>query len=188
MRPRPSEGWGCEIVSRPDMSFSDLAFSDVVVVGGRRVTPAGRGVVARGVAARGVVAGVVAAAVWQATDPVLKRAFGTPYADAELLGPFITRGPLEPLADLVTHCAGGAAFGYLFARLGGRTVRHGVAAALAENTLLWPAMAIVDRVHPKVRNGSWPPLLRNRRAFAQATAGHAFFGVLLGALSRRRDD
>ncbi|HET7145591.1 MAG TPA: hypothetical protein VFI10_00210 [Gaiellaceae bacterium] len=129
---------------------------------------------------KGAVTGALAAAVWQATDSVFKRAFGTPYSDAELLGPFITRGRHEWLANLVTHSAGGAAFGYAFERLGGRGVKAGVVAALTENTLLWPAMAVIDRIHPKVRDGEWPRLAANPRAFAQATAGHAWFGVLLG--------
>ena len=129
---------------------------------------------------RGALAGAAAAAVWQASDPLLKRVFGTPYADAELLGPFVTRGPLEPLANLVTHAAGGALFGHLFERFGGRSARAGAIAAVVENSVLWPGVAIFDRIHPKRRDGSWPPLARSPRAFASATAGHALFGALLG--------
>ena len=136
---------------------------------------------------RGALAGVAAAAAWQACDPLLKRAFGTLYADAELLGPFITRVPLEPLANLVAHAAGGAVFGHLFERFGGRSVRAGVTAAIVENSVLWPGVAIFDRIHPKRRDGTWPPLVRSPRAFASATAGHALFGALLGAaLGSRR--
>jgi hypothetical protein len=134
---------------------------------------------------RSGLAGAVAATLWTAADPVLERAFGTPYADAKLLGPFITEGPLEPVADAATHAAGGFVFGYLFHRLGGRGVKNGVVAALAENTLLWPSMAVFDRIHPKRRSGEWPKLATNPRVFAQATAGHALFGVLLGVLGRR---
>jgi hypothetical protein len=129
---------------------------------------------------KGALAGAVAAALWQAADPLLKRAFDTPYSDAELLGPFITRGRYEWLANLVTHSAGGAAFGHLFERLGGRGVRAGVTAALVENTLLWPGIAVFDRIHPKRRDGTWPPLATSPRVFASASAGHALFGVLLG--------
>ena len=127
----------------------------------------------------------MAATLWTATDPVLERTFRTPYSDAKLLGPFITQGPLEPAADAVTHAAGGFVFGYLFTKFGGRGVKNGVTAALAENTLGWPLLAIFDRMHPKRRSGEWPPLVSNPRVFAQATTGHALFGVLLGLLSRR---
>jgi len=53
-----------------------------------------------------------------------------------------------------------------------------------ENALLWPAVGFVERVHPKRRDGTWPPLVRSPRAFASATAGHALFGGLLGAAVR----
>jgi hypothetical protein len=129
---------------------------------------------------RGAVAGALAAAAWNGFDPLLKRVFDTPYADSEVLGPFITTGRYEWAANLVTHMGGGATFGYLFERLGGRTVKHGVAAAVVENTLLWPAVAVIERVHPKRRAGAWPPLLFDQRAFAAATVGHAAFGALLG--------
>ncbi|HEX6789534.1 MAG TPA: hypothetical protein VF091_09855 [Gaiellaceae bacterium] len=133
---------------------------------------------------RGALTGALAAAAWQACDPLFKRTFGTPYSDAELLGPFITRGRYEWLANLATHSAGGATFGYLFERLGGRGVKAGVAAALAENTALWPGIAVFDRIHPKRRDGTWPPLATSPRVFGSATAGHAFFGLLLGLGTR----
>ena len=129
---------------------------------------------------RGAVAGALAAAAWHLCDPVFKKLSGSPYSDAELLGPFITRGRYEWLANLATHSAGGAAFGYLFERLGGSGVDAGVKAALLENTLLWPGVGVVEHVHPKRRDGTWPRLVTSPRAFASATLGHAFFGALLG--------
>jgi hypothetical protein len=134
---------------------------------------------------RGAVAGALAAAVWQSCDPVLKWVFRTPYADAELIGPFITLGRHAWLANLATHATAGASFGYAFERLGGRGARQGVAAALIENTLLWPSLAVFDRIHPKRRDGTWPPLVSSPRVFASASAGHALFGALLGAAVRR---
>jgi len=127
---------------------------------------------------RGALAGVIAAAVWAATERPARRLFGTPYSDVELLG----GGP----AGLALHTANGAGFGYLFVRLGGRGVRDGIVAALVENTLLWPGMFVVDRVHPRRRDGTWPPLARNPRVFAQETFVHVLFGAVLGALGPRR--
>jgi hypothetical protein len=135
--------------------------------------------------ARGAVAGAVAAAIWTGFDPLFKRAFRTPYSDSELLSAYVTRGPLQPLASVAVHSVNGAGFGYLFARLGGRGVKAAVAVALAENALLWPAMPLFDRTHPDVRAGRWPKLSANGRVFAQASAAHAFFGVLLGVLGPR---
>jgi hypothetical protein len=134
---------------------------------------------------RGALAGALAAAAWRACDPALKRIFGTPYADAELIGPLLTRGPLEPVACIATHMAAGAAFGAVFERAGGRGARQGLAAAVTENVLLWPGLAVFDRIHPYVRDGSWPRLATNPRVFAQALTGHAVFGVLLGLGLRR---
>lgn len=133
---------------------------------------------------RGALAGAAAATAWQGCDPLLKRAFRTPYVDAELVGPFITRSPLQPFVNFAAHVTAGALFGHLFERLGGRGVRPGVTVALVENTVLWPGMLVVDRIHPSVRDGTWPPLFANRRAFASVTAGHALFGALLGAFVR----
>ena len=129
--------------------------------------------------------GALAAAAWQACDPLLKRAFGTPYTDAQLLGPFITRGRHEWLANLATHAAAGATFGDVFERLGGRGVKQGMTAALVENAVLWPGIAVFDVIHPKRRDGTWPRLVTSPRAFASASAGHALFGALLGAAAGR---
>jgi len=129
---------------------------------------------------KGAVVGALAAAAWQACDPLFKKVSGSPYSDAELIGPFITTGRYEWAANLATHSGAGAAFGYAFERLGGRGVKAGVVAALAENTLLWPSVGVVERFHPKRRSGAWPRLVTSPRAFASATIGHAFFGALLG--------
>jgi hypothetical protein len=137
--------------------------------------------------ARGAAAGAVAAAIWIACDPVFKRVFRTPYSDAEVLSAFVTRGSLQPIVGAAVHSANGAAFGALFARLGGRGVAQGVTAAVVENALLWPLMAVVDRIHPDRRDGGWPKLATSPRVFAQATAAHALFGALLGALGPQRD-
>lgn len=72
-----------------------------------------------------------------------------------------------------------------FGRLGLRGWKAGVVAAQLENAVLWPGMAVVDRYHPDRRRGVWPPLLRNRRVFAQEVAAHAIFGAVLGGLVRR---
>ena len=133
-------------------------------------------------AMRGAVAGAIAAAVWAAAEPALGRAFGTPFSDVRLLGRTVTRGRLWPVAGAALHVGNGAAFGWAFERLGGRGVKRGVAAAGIENLVLWPTMAIVDRIHPDRRDGTWPRLLTDPRTFAYEAATHAIFGATLGAL------
>jgi hypothetical protein len=136
-------------------------------------------------ATRGAIAGAAAATIWTACDPLFKRAFGTPYSDAELLSAFVTRGRAQPLVGVLIHAANGAGFGYLFARFGGRGSKQGIVAAVAENGAFWPVMPLFDRSHPDVRDGTWPKLASNPRVFAQSTAAHMFFGALLGALGPR---
>ena len=114
----------------------------------------------------------------------MRRVFATPYSDVRLLGAPLSRRHWR-LAGTAVHLANGAAAGVAFHRLGLRGWRAGVAVFVAENTLVWPGMALVDRFHPDRRSGYWPPLLRNGRVFAQETAVHALFGAVLGGLVRR---
>lgn len=132
---------------------------------------------------RAAVAGAVAAAIWQLGEPLLQRAFQTPYSDVRVASAFVDpSGRHEPWAGLAIHSSIGAAFGVAFSRLGGRGWKQGAVAGELENLGFWPAMAIVDRVHPDRRNGTWPPLLWNGRVFAQASTAHVLFGALLGGL------
>jgi hypothetical protein len=130
---------------------------------------------------------VVAAAVWAAAEPAIARLVRAPagYSDLRLLGAPVTGdGARWREVGLAVHLANGAVFGALFAAAGGRGWKQGFAAAQAENLALWPAMAVVDRVHPDRRNGTWPPLVGNGRVFAHEAAVHALFGLVLGALAR----
>lgn len=61
---------------------------------------------------------------------------------------------------------------------------RGLTFALAENTILWPVVLLLDRVHPAIRdgelepfNGCYPFLIENLR--------HAAYGLTLGALYDR---
>ena len=132
---------------------------------------------------RAALAGIAAAAFWAAAEPALRRLLRTPYTDVRLLGAPLSRRHWRAVGTAV-HLANGAAAGIAFRRLGLQGWRQGVAAALLENTVVWPGMAVVDRLHPDRRSGAWPPLLRNGRVFAQETAVHALFGAVLGSLLR----
>jgi hypothetical protein len=135
---------------------------------------------------RGAAAGAVAAAAWAAAEPVVGRLGRTPYSDVRLLGRMVTHSPAWPVAGLALHLANGAALGLAFERAGLRGVRAGVIAAELENLALWPALAVVDRVHPDRRSGAWPRLSRSPRIALYEIAMHALFGAVLGALTERR--
>jgi hypothetical protein len=55
--------------------------------------------------------------------------------------------------------------------------------ALAEHVGLFPLCYFVDRYHPARGEPGIPPLLKNPRAFAQATWRHTLFGAVLGRLT-----
>jgi hypothetical protein len=133
--------------------------------------------------AQAAVAGIAAAAAWVAVEPVWRRLLGGPHRELRLVGRLLASESLWKPAGLAVHLANGAAFGVAFERLGGRGVRQAVAAAQIENAVLWPTMAIADRLHPDVRDGTWPGLVGNPRVLGQEIAGHAVFGVVLGLLA-----
>jgi hypothetical protein len=117
---------------------------------------------------------------------VLRRLVGTPYSDVRLLGRIVTRNRAWPAAGLALHLANGAAFGAVFERARLKGVKAGVGAAEIENLVLWPAIAVVDNVHPDRRSGEWPPLARNPRVAVYEIMTHAVFGAILGALVEPR--
>jgi hypothetical protein len=136
---------------------------------------------------RAALAGSVAAAAWAASEPLVARAVRPPpgYSHVRLLGALVARGPAWRAVGLAAHLANGALFGIALARAGGRGAGRRILAAQAENVALWPALALVDRLHPDRRSGAWPPLLGNGRVFVYEAAVHLVFGTVLGALVRR---
>ena len=136
---------------------------------------------------RSAGAGFAAALVWALQEPFDQRVFGCDYSDVALLGKFITRGDHWRAAGFAAHALNGALFGLVFHGARSRTGWHGrrlaLALALAEHATLYPLCYFVDRHHPARGQRGIPPLLRNPRAYAQATWRHAVFGALLGRLA-----
>jgi len=130
------------------------------------------------------LAGAAAAAAWIAVEPVTRRLTGGTHTELRLISGTLAGRRGGNALGLAVHLANGAGFGVAFRRLGGHGVGRAVVAAQAENAILWPGMAIVDRVHPDVRSGRWPRLLTDRGTILQEIGGHAVFGVVLGALVR----
>jgi len=137
--------------------------------------------------ARGALAGAVAAGVWAAQSPLDQRVFGVPYADEELLGKAVTRGPAWQPIGIALHLLNGALFGALYANVAPATPvpewARGPAAGLAEHLATWPLTLLVDERHPA--RDEMPRLAHSGRAFAQATWRHLLFGTVLGELERR---
>src|SRR4051794_37358382 len=136
---------------------------------------------------RGALAGAAAAGVWAAQQPLDKRAFGSAYDDAELLGSAVVRGKAALPVGVLMHLANGAAFGAAYANVAPTLPvpawARGPLAGLAEPLALWPLTSLVDRVHPARKD--LPRLAGSRTAFWQATWRHLVFGFVLGELERR---
>ena len=136
--------------------------------------------------ARAAWAGASAATVWGLVEPLDKRLFRSDYSDVALLGKLLTRGPRWRLAGFAVHAANGAGFGLAFHELRSRSRvdprRLALALALVENVALYPLALVIDRHHPARGEPGLAPLL-TFRAFAQATARHALFGMVLGRLA-----
>jgi hypothetical protein len=132
-------------------------------------------------------AGAVAATGWAALEPLDRRLFRCDYSDVALLGKAVTRGRGWRAAGLALHAANGAAFGLVYGTLRRRSQlpprRLALTLAMAEHVGLYPLCWFVDRYHPARGEHGVPPLLANGRAFAQATARHLLFGLVLGELT-----
>jgi hypothetical protein len=135
---------------------------------------------------REAVAGAAAATIWGVLEPIDQRIFRCDYSDIALLGKGVTRGKHWRAAGFALHALNGAVFGVVFdavrRRVAVKPRRLALAMALAEHVSLYPLCYFVDRYHPARGEEGVPLLLTNRRAFAQATARHAIFGLVLGQL------
>jgi hypothetical protein len=131
---------------------------------------------------RAAAAGAAGAAAWVVAEPAIRLALGSPHRELRLVGGLLAPERVWLPVGLAVHLANGAVFGIVFDRLGGRGIRAAVIAAQVENAVLWPSMVLVDRLHPDVRSGRWPPLARNPRVAAHEVAGHLVFGLVLGGL------
>jgi hypothetical protein len=137
--------------------------------------------------ARVATAGATAAVVWGILEPVDQRLFRCDYSDIALLGKAVTRSRWWPAVGFALHAGNGAVFGVFYGEVRRRTAapprRLALGLALAEHLALYPLAYFVDRYHPARGEEGIPALLRNPRAFAQATLRHAVFGLVLGRLA-----
>ena len=131
---------------------------------------------------RGALAGAAAGTAWKAVEPLLQREFGSPYSDPGLVAGILAPRRGRTTLEYLVQAGNGAAFGAAFARLGGGGIDRGVQAALVENVAFWPLVGVLQRFHPDVQAGRWPEPLTDARAAQVSFAGHAIFGILLGAL------
>jgi hypothetical protein len=111
----------------------------------------------------------------------------SPSDDLLLLGrPFTSSRRTARLIGLPLHCCFGVGVALLYAAYGHRRLRgpdwlRGLTMLAVENTVLWPATFLGDRVHPAIVSGELPRLNAPVPA-AQQVARHAAFGLVLGLI------
>jgi hypothetical protein len=132
---------------------------------------------------RSAAAGAAAATAWALLEPVDQRVFRYGYSDVALLGKLATRGAHWRAAGLALHAANGAIFGLAYHEARRHYGWSALRLAMLEHVALFPLSALVDRHHPE-RGTEGIPRLMTARAFGQATARHAVFGLVLGRLAR----
>ena len=111
--------------------------------------------------------------------------------DLRLLAGLVPRGGRYwPVLGPVIHLVNGAALGVVYARvqqcLPGRGWLRGLLFTQIENLFLWPAMILLDRIHPDITNGSLP-VYNRPLPFLQEVLRHAAYGAVLGAVFQRKE-
>jgi hypothetical protein len=137
---------------------------------------------------RSAAVGAAAATLWALQEPLDQRLLRCDYSDVAVLGKAVTRGPRWRVAGAAIHAVNGVVFGLVFHELRRKlrtdSRRLALGMALGEHVSLYPLSYLVDRYHPARGEPGVPPLLTNRRAFAQATWRHTLFALVLERLSR----
>ena len=136
----------------------------------------------------GAVAGLVAGAAFAAVMELDLALTGNRLDDFRLLAQL---GPLKDhwrISGPVAHVANSALLGAIYAtvepRLTGPGWARGLKFALAENTLLWPLVLLIDRAHPAVASGELATFNRPA-AYGWETLRHATYGLVLGVCFER---
>ena len=137
----------------------------------------------------GAGAGALAAGAYLAAQGADLRLFANRTDDLAIHGRVFSADPLRwRTIGTVLHCTAGAALGVLYAGPPRRRLTAtlppwaaGVLFLLAENTVLYPLLAIMHRYHPawreEVLESYYQPLTA-----AQQVWRHVVFGIVLGAL------
>ena len=138
---------------------------------------------------RGAVAGLAASGVMALAMLLDMRATRERTNEFRLIGELAPAGRrawpvLGPLLHAVNGAALGAVFGLTHHGLPGPLWARGLLFGQVENLILWPAMVVLDRLHPAIRRGALPRFNRPI-VFLQEVFRHAVYGVTLGLVYDR---
>lgn len=136
-------------------------------------------------------AGIVASLGYLIAQTVDERVLRSGYDDVILWGGLLSRDPRrQRLLGLTVHFSLGLSLAAAYvAVLPGLPDLpgpiRGLLFAEAENTLAYPCVPLINRVHPEVRSNRLPSLT-TWRYWAVETFRHAVYGLLLGAIAPKR--
>lgn len=134
--------------------------------------------------ARAGVGGALAYLVAMWVDELV---FREPTDDLVLVGGFGSKGEVgSRVLGLLVHCTTGVLIAGVYAAIARRRLRgpawsRGLTTGVAENTLLWPMVALMDAFHPWIRAGRLPRYNRGV-PWVQSVARHVAFGAAMGTL------
>ena len=135
---------------------------------------------------RGAVAGAIGAIAFMLAMVVDLAITRQRTNDLRLLSGMVPGGRrLWPIVGSVSHITNGIALGALFSRvhhgLPGPTWVRGLIFGQVENLALWPAMIVLDRIHPGIKRGELEKYNRSGPFFVEVLR-HAVFGAVMGAV------
>jgi hypothetical protein len=134
---------------------------------------------------RTLLAGGAASTAYLVEQAIDRRVTRNNYDDLVLLGGMVSEQPLrQKLLGALAHYTFGTVLAAAYDAAQPSLPRlpawlRGLAFAQVENTILFPALAVLDTIHPAVRRGALPPLW-TWRYFWIAVARHAAYGIVLG--------
>jgi hypothetical protein len=130
-------------------------------------------------------AGGVAFAVTMLLDMSISR---KRVNDFQMLAGFGPAAHLWKFTGPLIHMFNSATLGTVYAvsepHLRGPGWLRGATFALIENTLLWPLVMLIDRIHPAIRSGELPSFNRPW-PFVAENLRHLAYGLVLGTIFDR---
>lgn len=137
---------------------------------------------------RGVIAGLAGGVAFAAFMKADMAITGERVDDFQLLagyGPFRDHWAIPGAIIHMTNSAAlGATYSTVEPSLPGPGWLRGLLFALIENTLLYPFVALLDRIHPAIRSGDLPRYSRPW-SFTAETLRHVAYGLVLGYVFER---
>jgi hypothetical protein len=138
---------------------------------------------------RALLASIAAGSAYLASTWVDSKLSSHPFNDLKLVGQILTiRSPNWVFMGLAAHYSMSALMSVVYSTLAYRKLPgpgwlKGILFLQIENTLLYPAAALLEPIHAGMKSGEVPTLF-SWKTFRGQVVRHVVFGVTLGAIYR----